>query len=683
MTRTDASLLTRKLLDQYNLKDWHIKLTAPNLSARVQFLGKCSYQDKSIYLNMHHIDTHPSIEVEDTIRHEIAHALVPNDGHGELWKAKARELGASPNPCASYSLSPVAIDAMRSGHTVEVGFKEEIIRRPLVTITRLQEKCPTCGKVAKEKFTFEANGKKVILLECGHHLIRVLESSSPFHSITFDGDSTCKHEWNKTICSKCNAKKLYPFQVEGARFLEMANGRALIADEMGLGKTVQANAWIKYHPEGAPYLFIVKSGIKFQWMKEITRQLGMEYLAQVIGSSNDYIIPGLKCYIISYDMLVSKVRTLKSGKTVKSGFDGKRFIDLGIRTIVLDECQQIKNVDSSRTQEVRKLVKEVPYLIALSGTPWKNRGSEFFPVLNMLDPIRFSSYQNFLNKWVDTYYDGNKIKLGGIQNIKAFREYTKDIVIRRERIEVMPELPLISRNANYVEMDEVAQKAYSTEVRDFVKFWNEAVLGGEEDSFQSQQGILARLVRMRHITGLAKIPSTIEFVKDFLEETDRKLVVFVHHKDVGQILFDQLLQVALEMRVAQPLRITSDMSGEDRFSAQEQFNGPNKRLMIASTLASGEGLNLQSCSDCILHERQWNPANEEQAEGRFIRIGQQANAVTATYMLAEGSIDDILHNLVEKKRGQFNESMNKGETAKWNESNLIKDLASAIVMGAK
>ena len=49
--------------------------------------------------------------------------------------------------------------------------------------------------------------------------------------------------------------------------------------------------------------------------------------------------------------------------------------------------------------------------------------------------------------------------------------------------------------------------------------------------------------------------------------------------------------------------------------------------MVASTLAAGEGLNLQTCSDCVIHERQWNPANEEQVEGRFIRIGQIAETV--------------------------------------------------------
>ena len=123
---------------------------------------------------------------------------------------------------------------------------------------------------------------------------------------------------------------------------------------------------------------------------------------------------------------------MKSGKVVKQGFDIEKFDKIGIKCVVLDECQQIKNVDSSRTQQVRKVVKDKK-VIPLSGTPWNNRGSELFPVLNMMDPIKFHSEEGFKRTWVDTYWHGNVLKEGGIRNIKRFREHTKDLCIRRER----------------------------------------------------------------------------------------------------------------------------------------------------------------------------------------------------------------------------------------------------------
>ena len=63
---------------------------------------------------------------------------------------------------------------------------------------------------------------------------------------------------------------------------------------------------------------------------------------------------------------------------------------------------------------------------------------------------------------------------------------------------------------------------------------------------------------------------------------------------------------------------------------------PSVASWSPSQLASGEGLNLQTCCDCVMHERQWNPGKEEQCEGRFIRIGSTATSVSAVYTHMEG-----------------------------------------------
>jgi SNF2 family DNA or RNA helicase len=101
------------------------------------------------------------------------------------------------------------------------------------------------------------------------------------------------------------------------------------------------------------------------------------------------------------------------------------------------------------------------------------------------------------------------------------------------------------------------------------------------------------------------------------------------------------------------------------------------RVMVASTLAAGEGLNLQCCSDCIMMERQWNPPKEEQAESRFIRIGQLANKITATYFIAVATVDEFFADLVEQKRSIFGSTID-GIESKWNESDLLKELAEIL-----
>lgn len=683
MTREQAVKLCRAELDSSNLNDWHIRL---NTDVKSPFLGLCSYKDKCIILSAHHIDIHPELDVINTIKHEVAHALTSGNGHNDIWKAKAIELGCdNTNPCSNLSLSPEIIDAIRSGASVEITFEEEVIRKPKYEITRLQDKCDVCHKVARTSrellITHENEpDEKFIYLECGHLLVKKIPKGTPFHSLIWNSsDKECVHEFgSKTVCQLCGAFKLYPFQINGAQFIEQGlavNKGVAVFDEMGLGKTNQSLAYIKFHPESWPVLYIVKSAIKFQWFKQIISIMGDEFVGQMIAGSNDLVIPGLKTYIISYDMLVYKERKLKSGKVSKQGFDITK-LDF-IKTVILDECQQIKNPDSSRTQQVRRIVKD-KQVIALSGTPWKNRGSEFFSVLNMLAPMKFNSYENYIKRWVDIYWDGAKSKEGGIKNPKLFKEYIKDIAIRREIAEVMSELPDVNRMRLDVQLDDLSQNTYDDEVSDFVKWYNQFTIDGTEDEINGMH-ILAKLSRMRHITGLAKIEATEAFVEDFIENTDRKLTIFVHHKDVGSILYDNLVKKFGRNEIL-ILKLTGDQSGEERFRIQELFQSCKQAILVASTLASGEGINLQSCSDGIMHERQWNPQNEDQAApGRFRRIGSIASVINVTFITAEGTVDDILHGIVERKRSHFHNAMNKGEEIKWDQNSIARELADGIL----
>ena len=688
MDRNKATSFCRDKLLEHGLKDWHVRIST---DATKPFLGLCSYKDKCIILNAHHIDIHPEPDVVDTVLHEVAHALTPGYGHDDVWRTKAKELGCtSLQPCSHLSLSPEVIDAIRSGAEVKVEFEEEVIRHPKYTVTRLQDKCSQCGRVAKEKSSaiLEAVNKKIITLECGHKILRDLPKQTPYQTFVSHGwkesVKNCKHEFDKSYqCTKCGEYTARPYQVDGMRFLETAlavqRGGAIF-DEMGLGKTIQALGYLNFNESAFPVLFIIKSGIKYQWLAELIRWLGPQFAGQVIQSGKDYIIPGLKTYFMSYDIIVPKSRTGKSGKKIEQGLPLEKLVGLGIKTIVLDECQQIKNPDSTRTQMLRRLIKDagIEKIIPLSGTPWKNRGSEFFTVLNMLAPMKFYSYQGFLDRWVDFYYAGNTVKQGGIKNPEEFKEYIKDIAIRRERCDVMKELPLITRALHYTEIDPTSQQAYDEEVSDFVKFYNEQVIGGDEDKMYGVGGpLIARLARMRHITGLSKIPATEAFVKDFVEETDRKMVIFVHHQDVGHILYENLKKE--HGKNIPVLKLTGGMNAEERFRIQEEFNKSPRALMVASTLAAGEGLNLQTCCDCILHERQWNPANEEQAEGRFIRIGQKSDAVNAWYITASATVDEHLAGIVERKRVDFHNAMNKGQMPQWKEQDIIKELSEKLV----
>lgn len=71
-------------------------------------IGNTSLPQK-ITLSRHYAVLLPKDEIRDVMLHEIAHALAGRDaGHGPVWKAAARKVGAKPTRCATPSAKPAA-----------------------------------------------------------------------------------------------------------------------------------------------------------------------------------------------------------------------------------------------------------------------------------------------------------------------------------------------------------------------------------------------------------------------------------------------------------------------------------------------------------------------------------------------------------------------------------------------
>ena len=92
------------------------------------------------------------------------------------------------------------------------------------------------------------------------------------------------------------------------------------------------------------------------------------------------------------------------------------------------------------------------------------------------------------------------------------------------------------------------------------------------------------------------------------------------------------------------------------------------RVMIITT-AGSEGIDLYSASDIIFVEREWTPSREEQAEARLHRIGQR-NPVTAHYLVAKGTVDERLSQVVDKKREVIEQVIRQDEVL----TEILKEL---------
>jgi len=444
---------------------------------------------------------------------------------------------------------------------------------------------------------------------------------------------------------------------------------------------------LRRNPQLLPALIVVKSGLRAQWFAEIYRWTGM--LAQVITRSTDK--PDFDLFdviIVSVDTLrlvrpdVKPENPYEDAMAERFGKEKKKpkkiiwtdEICAKFKHICVDESQAIKNPGSSRTQAVRKIASlandgQKARVICMSGTNIEKHAGEYFVTLNLVRPELFSNQSVFQMQHCEINPETGKI--GGLKRPERFRELTKDFIIRYKREQVLPDLPKVFRQFRLAEMPEDEVKAYCKIVKEFMDLMEDPEVN------LSQSDILGYLTRMRHITGIAKVEAAVEFAEEFLLESERKLVIFLHHKQAGAILQAKLEGIMKEGAFNPPLYLNADLDLDQRTKVVEEFRKPENRILIASTLAGGVGLNLQFCSDCLIMERQWNPSAEEQAEGRFPRPGSTADKINAHYLIAAGTIDDFLTDIVEVKRRNVSQTLD-GEEIAWDETSLIGEMVKVL-----
>lgn len=82
----------RSTFDRYGMSEWTWSLVTDESWQR-RFYAVCDPRNKHVFFSCEHVVRDEWIEVEDTIRHEVAHAISGVAGHGPKWQAAARFVG--------------------------------------------------------------------------------------------------------------------------------------------------------------------------------------------------------------------------------------------------------------------------------------------------------------------------------------------------------------------------------------------------------------------------------------------------------------------------------------------------------------------------------------------------------------------------------------------------------------
>lgn len=436
---------------------------------------------------------------------------------------------------------------------------------------------------------------------------------------------------------------LYPYQKVGAAFLYRVES-GLLGDEPGLGKTLMSLA-VCEKAGARKILILCPSAVKWQWHDEIARF----FPRYGIGAKNTVVIEGNKeertrlwsspkanvsptFIIANYELLIRDLEEINMHE-----WD----------VIIADEATRIANPRAKQSKAIKKL--KAKRRLALTGTPVSNRANEVWNIIDFTNPGALGNYFSFLQRYC------LKNRWGGIfgyQNMDELRNKLKRYMIRRLKVDVLPELPekIISDVPFELSDEEGAlykklkkEILFEIEKKDIEKLENPMTI----------QYTLVKMTRLRQLADSMELlghntkSSKLDVLKDLLRETlegnDRKAIVFTQFAEMADILERELNEWGAYV-------IQGNVPDKTRKELLDLFNGDGAGRILVMTSAGQYGLNVQRASVLFHYDQEWSLAKMQQREGRAHRIGQK-DTVLVYNLLAKGTIDyyvkKVLHGKAE------------------------------------
>jgi len=401
-----------------------------------------------------------------------------------------------------------------------------------------------------------------------------------------------------------------PFQKVAIKWISLFD-KVLIADPPGAGKTIMIAGAI--NNEGPKRILIYSpASLILNWKKELQKWMinplpiftwkEFEKLKEV---PKEFII------IASFHYAGKKEAILKVLKL--------RSIDL----LVIDESHAFKNMQANRTKllfAVNGPFKISKKVVAMTGTPIVNKPIELYPLIKRLAPHliqnmnKFEFGMKYCAGWATPWgtYD-----FSGASSLKELGTNLRSgFMIRREKNQILPQLPKVIKNLVYLDKKAPKHLAYKDQ-----NVSNKGAVAFEESS-------------VAHLDlGLLKLPLAIEYLKTMNEGGHKKMIVFAHHREV-------LKGLAVGLAELNPVLFMGGMSPKMKDDAVTKFQeDPTCEVFIGSIVAAGVGLTLTAASYVALVEADWRPGINDQAIDRAHRIGQ-LSTVLAEFLVIEGTLDE-------------------------------------------
>lgn len=503
--------------------------------------------------------------------------------------------------------------------------------------------------------------------------------------------------------------KLADYQIIGLNWLTVMHNQkmnGILADEMGLGKTIQVIAFLAYLKENnlqkGAHLIVVPSSTLDNWETEIHKWCPSLVVEKYYGNQDErrrmrirYAKEGFK----GFDVLLTTYHLVSSTPEER-----KMFRVCKLHYVVFDEAHMLKNMTTARYGNLITINAEMRIL--LTGTPLQNNLLELMSLLCFVMPSFFAKKIDdiktlFVKKVKKENEDASQFNDSQVDRAKRIM---KPFVLRRLKKDVLKCLPKKTDYIHKVPMSTV-QKEYYKDLVEYYTNQRGEILGTPEvagisimmemrkaanhpllmrhyfsderlrffskqlaltSSYkkQNEQYIFEELAVLsdfqvwqicdKHGLDDVTIPDSLILDSGKFKHMD-KLLPKLKEENHRVLIFSQFVMILdiieryLDIRGHKYVRLDGSTAVEERQDMIDDFNKDDELfIFLLSTKAGGVGINLTAADTAIIHDIDFNPYNDKQAEDRCHRMGQTRD-VSVYRFISEGTIEEGMLMVAQEK----------------------------------
>ncbi|MFF0730207.1 DEAD/DEAH box helicase [Streptomyces chartreusis] len=450
------------------------------------------------------------------------------------------------------------------------------------------------------------------------------------------------------------AATLRDYQRRGLSWLARMTSLGLgccLADDMGLGKTITLIA-LHLHRQSddscaGPTLVVCPTSLMGNWQREIEKFAPGTRVRRFHGSRRDL------------DSVADGEFVLTTYGTMR--LDARRLAEVPWGMVVADEAQHVKNPYSSTARELRSIGARAR--VALTGTPVENNLSELWAILDWTTPGLLGRLGSFRARYAHAVESGQDPAAA-----ERLARLVRPFLLRRRKSDpgIAPELPPKTETDRAVSLTAEQAGLYEAVVRETLAEISEA------DSMVRRGLIVKLLTGLKQICNhpaqylkeerprIADRSGKLELLDELLDTIlaeEASVLIFTQYVQMGRLIEQHLAARGINSQF-----LHGGTPVTQRENLVRRFQDGEVPVFLLSLKAAGTGLNLTRAEHVVHYDRWWNPAVEAQATDRAYRIGQ-TRPVQVHRLIAEGTIEDRIADMLSRKRELADAVLGAGESA--------------------